>query len=108
MSQALFFPSWLTAIISLLLIGLFIMMKSASSKRKLTLWDFMTSVLQALFALGAVITGVNLIWLCVAGELPLPRALIEPVHPLLAAGFFLLTVGLWVVYENLRRFRKKR
>jgi len=68
----------------------------------------MTTTLQALLACGAMITGINLIVWCASGELDLPQTLLEPLHPLLAAGFFLIAICLWVVYRNLRGLWKKR
>jgi len=106
MGEVLSFPAWLTAIILLFLSVLFIVRRIVDSKRRLTLWDFMTPVLQALFALSVIITGVNLILLWVAGELPFPRTPIEPVHPLSATGFLLLGLGLWVIYKNLGRRKR--
>jgi len=108
MSEAFSFPSWLTAICLLVLVIVFIVTKAKTSKRKLTQWDVMNSVGQALLALSAIITGINLICLGTAEEVNLPHTLIEPVHPLISSGFFVLALGLWVIYENVRRLRKKR
>jgi len=98
---------WLTVLAFLGLIALFITTKALRIKRRLTQWDVMTSVGQALLALSAIITGINLICLGAAEEVG-PGNLIAPVHPLVSSGFFVLTFGLWIIYENLRRFRKKR
>lgn len=108
MNEIFSFHPWLTVLILLFLFLLFVVIKITGSKRKITSWDFMTSAAQALFAGSAIIMGIDIICLWTLGELYLPHTLIEPVHPLLAVGFFLLAMGSWVIYENLRRFRKKR
>lgn len=106
MSGAL--PNWLTVVILLFFFLIFVVAKILNSKRKLTAFDFMTTTLQASLACGAMITGINLIVWCASGELDLPQTLLEPLHPLLAAGFFLIALCLWVVYRNLRGLWKKR
>ena len=108
MSEAFSLPSYLTMIILAFLIALFIVMGVAGSKRKLTLRDLMNLVGQALFAGSVIIAGVNLIWWWVIGELPPLPALIEPPHPIALLGLFVVATGFWIIYENLRGFKKKR
>ncbi len=79
-----------------------------TSKRRLTQFDFLNSVGQALLALSAIITGINLICLGVAEEVNFPHTPIEPVHPLISSGFFVLALGSWVIYANVRKLWKKR
>ena len=108
MSEAYPFSYGLTIGVLLILFIVFLARRIAGPKGKLTLRDFMSSVLQAVFASSAIITGINLICMWVAGELRPPRTLIEPVNPILSAGFILIALSLWVIYENLRGLSKKR
>jgi len=107
MSTVIPFSSWLTLVVLPLLWLLFIYVRKRVSKRKLIRTNFMTSMAQALFVWSCLVTGINLIFQGATEKLDLPYTLIEPVHPLIYSGFFVLALALWVIYENLRKLWKK-
>jgi hypothetical protein len=108
MSEVFSLPAWCTVIILLSVFVLFVLTKVRNSKRKLTLWHFTSSALQAILAVSAITTGIDLVYWWGAGELSLPRTPMESVNPVLIAGLLLFALGFWVIYENSRGLRKIR
>ena len=93
-------------IMLILLFILFIISKTHTSKRKLTLRDFTNSAIQAFFVIGEIITGINLIYFWITEKIEPPHTLIKPLHPILVAALLLIASGSWIIYENLRKLKR--
>jgi hypothetical protein len=106
MSELLPLPRWLTVIIFLAHIVLFLWLKATTKKRKLTFPDFMTALAEASLSTSFLVLGINFCYLWSIGQLHFPPGIIEPFDPILWLSMLALIFWFWLVYRGVKALSK--